>query len=200
MITREQYLNALELIDQYHRQLNLSDINNSSSKNKTLIEEWSEIDKCSTRLRNLLLPGYGNKFYDNRLDKKIEYIEDINERNFMQQRRSGKVSWKEFCDLTGFKEDLDKKSISPSPIKKDTLITDAPISCRGLNLLRANLDRFPSTKGLIWDYYGNGKCEVTIGHFEGLKKSDLYGFRNIGNRTISEIEELFIQAGILLID
>jgi len=46
MITREDYLNALELIDQYHQQLNLSDVRRISSSDKTPISKWlSEIEK-----------------------------------------------------------------------------------------------------------------------------------------------------------
>ena len=47
--------------------------------------------------------------------------------------------------------------------------------------------------------YQMKKCEVTVGHFEGLKKSDLYGFRNIGKKSIDEIERMFFEAGIVLV-
>ncbi len=50
MIKREDYLNDLELIDQYHQQLN-----GHSFLLKTPIKEWDKLPQCSTRLRNTLL-------------------------------------------------------------------------------------------------------------------------------------------------
>ena len=94
------------------------------------------------------------------------------------------------------KKDLDKKSFSHLSITKETPINDADLSIRALNALRANSDKFESIKELRWDWK---KCEVTVGHFEGLKKSDLYGFRNIGKKSIDEIERMFFEAGIVLV-
>lgn len=94
------------------------------------------------------------------------------------------------------KKDLDKKSFSHLSITKDTSINDSDLSVRALNALKVNSDKLDCLKGLSWNW---NKCEVTIGHFEGLKKSDLYRFRNIGKKTIDEIERMFFEAGIVLV-
>ena len=59
MITRKDYLNALELIDQYHQQLNLSDVRNSPLSDKIEIGSWFAglSKKPSGRLCNLLQIG-----------------------------------------------------------------------------------------------------------------------------------------------
>lgn len=93
------------------------------------------------------------------------------------------------------KKDLDKKSFSHLSITKDTPINNAGLSVRALNCLRSNLDRFDSLKDLRWDW---NNCEVTIGHFEDLKKSDLCGLRNIGKKSIDEIERMFFEVGIVI--
>ena len=94
MITREDYLNALELIDQYHQQLNLSDVRRSSSSDKVKIKDWDKLSQCSIRLQNILL-----EYYDRKFERKIECIDDINRTNFLRQRNAGKGSWKEFCKI-----------------------------------------------------------------------------------------------------
>ena len=90
MIKREDYLNALELIDQYHQQLNLSD--------KIKIKDWDKLPQCSTRLKNILLYYYEDK---HKPPRKIEYLDDINRTNFLRQRNAGKVLWNEFCKIAG---------------------------------------------------------------------------------------------------
>ena len=81
-------------------------------------------------------------------------------------------------------------------ITKETLITNSDLSVRAINALRANADKFESIKGLSWD---SQNCEVTLGHFEGLKKSDLDGFMNMGKKSIVEIEAMFLKAGMVLV-
>ncbi len=95
------------------------------------------------------------------------------------------------------KKDLDKKSFSHLPITKKTRIIDANLSVRTLNVLKSNIHKFESIKDLKWDFL---ECEVTVGHFEVLKRSDLYGFRNLGKKSIKELDRLFFEAGIIMID
>jgi DNA-directed RNA polymerase alpha subunit len=94
------------------------------------------------------------------------------------------------------KKDLDKKEFSHLAITKNTPINKTDLSVRALNALKANSDRYESLKNLRWDW---NKCEITVGHFEVLKKSDLYGFRNIGKKSIDEIERMLFEAGIVLV-
>lgn len=92
------------------------------------------------------------------------------------------------------KKNLDKKDFSHLLITKDTSITKTGLSVRSKNALRANSVKFLKTKNLNW-----WNDEVKISHFEGLKKSDLHGFRNIGKKSINEIEKMFFEAGIVLV-
>lgn len=102
MITREQYLDALELIDQYHQQ---TDSSNKVLEKKTELSEWlaNLPRKPSLRLYNALMGNFSNRDY------KVEpykYIEDITKYNFLRRRNAGKKTWKEFCELRelGLKE------------------------------------------------------------------------------------------------
>ena len=102
MITREDYLNALELIDLYHQQLNLSDVRHSPLSDKTEIGSWFAglSKKPSGRLCNLLL-NYG--WAEN--GKPLEYVEDVNKFEFMRLRNAGKLAWSEFAELRGLDKD-----------------------------------------------------------------------------------------------
>jgi len=98
MITRKDYLNALELIDQYHQQLNLSDVRNSPLSDKTEIGSWfAGLSKKPTgRLCNLLLNYRGAEN-----GKPFEYVEDVNKFEFMRLIGAGKLGWTEFSELRG---------------------------------------------------------------------------------------------------
>lgn len=93
MITRQEYLNALEIIDKYHRQNIL--IENESKK--TEIRDWlNSLDKApSTTLFNILLNtnGYGDG------NPPFKYVEDVTQREFLRLRQAGKQSWLEFYEL-----------------------------------------------------------------------------------------------------
>ena len=96
MITRDEYLNALEVIDQYHQQFREQE--DADICKKTLITEW---------LDNL--PEYpGKTLYDkiqcitskpNGRGGYVEYIEDINMHNFMRTMGLGKGAWNKFLEL-----------------------------------------------------------------------------------------------------
>jgi hypothetical protein len=102
MITREDYLNALEIIDNYHRQNDLAEkVSNESSTdkkiNKTEIKDWiNSLDRQpSTKLANILL----DQFRFSEGNPPFKYIEDITKREFLQLRQAGKQSWEEFLEL-----------------------------------------------------------------------------------------------------
>ncbi len=92
MITRNQYLEALETVDQYHRQLD------GKSDPKTEISQWlaSLSKKPSGKLCSLLLAYH---WADG--GKPFKYVEDVNEFEFMRLRNAGKKTWAEFCELLG---------------------------------------------------------------------------------------------------
>lgn len=87
-ITRQQYLEALELIDMYHRQS--SNINERDS-GKTRISDWinSLNEAPSARLHNALVS--------------FEYFEDVNKPAFLKCRNVGTKAWEEFCSLANIK-------------------------------------------------------------------------------------------------
>ena len=95
VITREQYLDALEIIDKYHRQLGSIDVNYSK---RVKIRDWDKLPHCPVRLQNILL-----EYYDWKLNLKIEYMDQISKRNFLIQRNAGIGSWSDFCKISGIK-------------------------------------------------------------------------------------------------
>lgn len=104
MITREDYLNALELIDKYHQQLKAPDFVHANLSNKTEIESWinSLEYEPSVRLSNVLLnPQRGED------EKPFKYVEDVNKKEFLRLRNAGKKTWSEFEDLRAL--DVDKE-------------------------------------------------------------------------------------------
>ena len=100
MITREEYLNALELIDNYHRQLNL--LEEAKNRKKTEIKDWINSLKTpiSTKLSNILLDAF--RFSEG--NPPFKYVEDVTKLEFMRLRQAGKESWAEFCTLREFEK------------------------------------------------------------------------------------------------
>jgi hypothetical protein len=102
MITREDYLNALEIIDDYHRQNDLAEkVSNESSvdkiNNKTEIKDWiNSLDRQpSTKLSNILL----DEFRFSEGNPPFKFIEDITKQKFLKVRQAGKQSWEELIEL-----------------------------------------------------------------------------------------------------
>ena len=103
MITREEYNSALDLVEAYHKQLFIGITGNARDNAKTLVEDWSELPKCSTRLYHALVgrgryTGYGYE----KSHQPFKYIEDVNKSGFMKLRDVGQVSWTEFVELRGY--------------------------------------------------------------------------------------------------
>ena len=97
MIKRHEYLEALDLIERYHRQMDKEQELIEKNNKKTPIREWEKIDECSRRLRNLLfaLP-YCKEIYTE------GFIEDISTRRLKRLRGWGKKSIDEFIELRGY--------------------------------------------------------------------------------------------------
>lgn len=92
MITKEEYIKALEIVEAFHSQLNLS-INRSL---KTSILEWEKLDDCSIRLRNVLYNiRQGNDYNE-------ENIEDIKIKKMRRLRNCGRKTLNEFINLRGY--------------------------------------------------------------------------------------------------
>jgi len=106
MITRKEYLKALDTVEAYHEQLNLQ-IVSSSNGGKTPLEHWllQNRDKCSSRLIHIITDEeiqlqyrYGGRI----LEGGFKYIEDITEKIFLLQTNAGKKTWKEFVSVRGY--------------------------------------------------------------------------------------------------
>jgi len=91
VITRQQYLVALELVDMYHRQSSKEHFESFDRPQKTSMFEWvNSLDKKpSTRLHRILM--------------KFDYLEDVHKPAFFDIRNSGQETWAEFCLLANIK-------------------------------------------------------------------------------------------------
>lgn len=89
VITRQQYLEALELIDMYHRQ---SSDRAVEVYGKTKMTDWlNSLDqRPSVRLFNVLVSSF-------------DYFEDVNKSTFFKCRNVGTKAWAEFCSLANVK-------------------------------------------------------------------------------------------------
>ena len=93
------------------------------------------------------------------------------------------------------KKQLDNKDLSNLLITKDTPLTETGLSVRAINVLAPYaINEIEAAKGLRC---GWSDCEIKVGHFENVKRSDLLKLRNMGEKTFEEIEKMFFQAGIV---
>lgn len=97
MITREQYLESLDIVETYHQQLRQhSDVR----RTLTSITEWDKFDECSIRLQNVLfniregIPHW--------VGYKEEFIENIQIHKMRKVPNCGKKSIEEFIELRGY--------------------------------------------------------------------------------------------------
>lgn len=94
MITKEQYLESLNIVETYHEQLRQSSIGHRL----TPITEWDKFEDCSRRLQNVLIDiNKGCPSY-----YKEEFIENIKIDRMKSVRNCGKKSLIEFIELRGY--------------------------------------------------------------------------------------------------
>lgn len=92
MITREEYIKALDIVEAYHKQISNEKTNIS---NKTPINQWDKLVLCKSRLHfalTRLLKESGE----------TKYIEDIVRFDILRNRNTGKKTWEEFIKLRGY--------------------------------------------------------------------------------------------------
>lgn len=82
------------------------------------------------------------------------------------------------------KEKLSKKDFSHLVITKETKLGDTGLSTRALNVLKC----FADDHDLKWE----------VGSFEGFKKIDFMKYRDVGKKTLDEIEMMLFKVGIVL--
>lgn len=96
-ISRQEYLEALDIVEIYHRQFRSKNINVS---NLTPITDWDKFNKCSLRLRNVLydilkgIPKY--------VGYQESFIEKIDIQKMKKLPNCGIKSVNEFRDLRGY--------------------------------------------------------------------------------------------------
>jgi hypothetical protein len=99
MITREQYLEALDIVETYHQQFRQ---HSEVGRTLTPITDWDKFDECSMRLQNILkdirqgTAHYLGGYY------KEEFIENIQIHKMRKMRNCGKKSLEEFIELMGY--------------------------------------------------------------------------------------------------
>lgn len=96
MITESEYLKALKIVKDYHKQLGHFIDYVGENLDKTPIEVWiSNLPtRPSERLRKALLEQ--NSYSDG---KPFKYVEDITRKEFRRIRHVGKTTWKELEEL-----------------------------------------------------------------------------------------------------
>jgi hypothetical protein len=100
MVTREEYNQALNIVEAYHKELTEKFINNLNINGKTVVSHWVRIIACSKRLNNILMGEHCS--YDERDEYRMQYIENITKKDFMKRRHAGKGAWNEFVKLRGY--------------------------------------------------------------------------------------------------
>lgn len=96
MITREQYLEALDVVETYHQQLR----KNNNEENLTRIAEWNKFNDCSIRLKNVL--NNIRKGTPECIGYKEEYVENIIIHEMRKFPQCGNKSIHEFIKLRGY--------------------------------------------------------------------------------------------------
>lgn len=96
MITREQYNQALDIVEQYHKQLK-AEHEATVNMQKTPFYRWLQENrtKIPTRILNALI-FIGADEYDD------FYLEDVTHYHFMRWKNLGEKSWKQFVELRGY--------------------------------------------------------------------------------------------------
>jgi len=87
-ITEEQYLKAIEVVKQYHKQ-----IEKDKDILKTPILEWDKFSQLPRRVKNVLT-------YEN--NKKHIFLEDLTYQTFLSFQKAGQKGWYEFTKLRGY--------------------------------------------------------------------------------------------------
>ena len=95
MITIEQYNKAVQIINEFHKQISKS----IEAVSKTTIREFLVANKdLDTRTRNALIRI--DDYYKGK--QSIMYIEDLDRTTFLKARDTGKNSWEKFIKARGY--------------------------------------------------------------------------------------------------
>ena len=89
MITKEDYLKALKIVEDYHIY-----IGKLTDKNKISLNNIIYDLNTPRRLANIIKVIH--------ITHGVQFINDITKRQFMRTRNAGKTSWNQFIKIRGF--------------------------------------------------------------------------------------------------
>tara|TARA_R110000782_G_scaffold265857_1_gene359894 strand:+ start:58 stop:327 length:270 start_codon:yes stop_codon:yes gene_type:complete len=89
MIKKSEYLEALNIVEEYHTQLK-----DMTTINKTKINFALHGENYPPRLLRILI-GVRHSFG-------VKFIDDVTNHQFMQINGAGKISWKHFVNIRGY--------------------------------------------------------------------------------------------------
>lgn len=99
MITREEYNEALDIVEAYHKQLFIDSVRDAvKNLSNTPVLKWDKFPKCSTRLKSVLRTA---ERY-NKENGSNYFIETMDWSEFRRIRNAGEKSWDEFTKLRGY--------------------------------------------------------------------------------------------------
>lgn len=108
MITQDEYIKAIDVINQYQKELN-NTIIKISKKGLTELKLWKCYRICSVRLRNILVVHMiEGRYYSAETSEYIsippieKYIELVDLKKLKRERNCGNRSLKEFKELRGY--------------------------------------------------------------------------------------------------
>ena len=91
MITKEKYLEALSIVEEYHKQLK-----NNVAQAFTPISQWEKFNQCSGRLKRVLFEIQKDTSF------KQNFVEEIKLDTLRKMRNCGKRTVDEFINLRGY--------------------------------------------------------------------------------------------------
>ena len=96
MISRQEYLNALEIIDKYHCQDN-------KEIYRILVSDWidSQSERLPIRVQKAL--EFNQALGRHPRARAFKYLDEINKSGFLRCPNVGKKTWIDFCEISGLK-------------------------------------------------------------------------------------------------
>jgi len=98
MITKEQYLEALTIVETYHKQLNLAVVRHSYDGKRILVDDWiNENRPMPIRVYQALI--HAEQYGKNKGKRTFTYMDEINMSDFVSIRNVGVKAWRDFLKL-----------------------------------------------------------------------------------------------------
>ena len=114
MITKEEYLEALDIIKKYAIQLEsenlkLRDPQEDGNENRLLVEQWMDehywdIDVKLHKALTNKITDYQPDWFSKKIkyEPRFKYMDEINRKSFLEVPGIGLGTWLKFCKISGF--------------------------------------------------------------------------------------------------